>query len=134
MTKRQLSQLYWLKKEIARYDQRLIELKQMRDHIGSSCSGGGHSGVAESRTERLGMEIADLEAIIAAKKIQRIHEAAVIERYIAEIPDAYTRLIFRLRYVDCMSWVKIAMTLRGTTAEAARKAVTRYIDKSGEAD
>lgn len=132
MTKRQLSQLYWLKKEIARYEQRLAELRQMRDHIGSSCSGGGHSGVAESRTERLGMEIADLEAIIAAKKIQRIHESAVIERYIAEIPDAYTRLIFRLRYVDCMSWVKIAMTLRGTTAEAARKAVTRYIDKAEE--
>lgn len=134
MTKRQLSQLYWLKKEIARYEQRLAELQQMRDHIGSSCAGSGHSGGRESRTERLGMEIADLEAIIEAKKIQRIHEAAVIERYIAEIPDAYTRLIFRLRYIDCMSWVKIAMTLRGTTAEAARKAATRYIDKFDEPD
>lgn len=84
--------------------------------------------------KKLGMEIADLEAIIEAKKIQRIHEAAVIERYISEVPDAYTRLIFRLRYIDCMSWNKIAMTLRGTTADAARKSAERYIEKSDKAD
>ena len=134
MTLKELSQLYYLNREIKADQKRLEELNGM---IGApstppiSDMPRAPHGV-DSKVERLAAEIVDLQAIIAARQIQCIHERARLERWINDIPDSLTRLIFTYRFVDCLSWAKVAEAVGGgNTAEGTRKRVHRYLDADG---
>ena len=115
MTLKELSQLYYLNREIAADQKRLDELNRM---IGApsapplSDMPRAPHGV-ESKVERLAAEIVDLQAIIAARQIQCIHERARLERWISDIPDSLTRQIFTYRFADCMSWARVATLVGG---------------------
>lgn len=129
MTKRELSQYYWLCREIQADERRLRELRSRAESPrAASLSGTPGGGADGSATERIVSEMTDLEAIIAAKQIQCIHERQRIERYIADIPDSLTRMIFTFRFVDGMSWVKVAMRVGGgNTADGVKKRCYRYL-------
>lgn len=47
--------------------------------------------------------------------------------FVERIPDAHTRRIFKLRFIDGLSWNCLAHRLGGTTADAARMTVKRYL-------
>lgn len=135
MTLKELSQLYYLNREIAADQKRLDELNGM---IGApstpplSDMPRAPHGV-ESKVERLAAEIVDLQAIIAARQIQCIHERARLERWISDIPDSLTRQIFTLRFAECMSWAQAAGAIgAGNTPDRAKKICYRYIDREGE--
>lgn len=132
MTKKELSQYYYLKKEIAADQRRLAKLKTEAYHPASPTLSdeppGPHNN--DSRIERLALEITDLEAIIAAKQIQCIHERAKLERFIADIEDSRMRLIFSYRYVDRLRWTAVAYRIGGgNTTDSVRKAHDRYLQK-----
>lgn len=132
MTKKELSQYYYLKKEIAADQRRLARLKTEAYHPASPILSdeppGPHNN--DSRIERLALEITDLEAIIAAKQIQCIHERAKLERFIADIEDSRMRLIFSYRYVDRLRWTAVAYRIGGgNTTDSVRKAHDRYLQK-----
>ena len=131
MTLKELSQLYYLNREIAADQKRLDELNRM---IGApspppiSDMPRAPHGV-ESKVERLAAEIVDLQAIIAARRIQCIHERAQLERWINEIPDSLTREIFKCRFVECMSWLQVARSVGGSNTEGSVKMICyRYLD------
>lgn len=131
MTLKELSQLYYLNREIAADQKRLDELNRM---IGApspppiSDMPRAPHGV-ESKVERLAAEIVDLQAIIAARQIQCIHERARLERWINEIPDSLTREIFKCRFVECMSWLQVARSVGGGNTEGSVKMICyRYLD------
>lgn len=131
MTLKELSQLYYLNREIAADQKRLDELNRM---IGAPSSPPisdmprAPHGV-ESKVERLAAEIVDLQAIIAARQIQCIHERARLERWINEIPDSLTREIFKCRFVECMSWLQVARSVGGSNTEGSVKMICyRYLD------
>lgn len=131
MTLKELSQLYYLNREIAADQKRLDELNRM---IGApspppiSDMPRAPHGV-ESKVERLAAEIVDLQAIIAARQIQCIHERARLERWINEIPDSLTREIFKCRFVECMSWLQVARSVGGSNTEGSVKMICyRYLD------
>ena len=132
MTLKELSQLYWLNREIEADQKRLEELEAL---IGSPSSpqltGMPHAPNSfDSKTERLVAEIVDLQAIIATKQIQCIHERARLERWINDIPDSVTRLIFRYRFVNGLQWGQVAAFIgEGTTPDRAKKICYRYIDR-----
>ena len=95
---------------------------------GPNLSGMPSGGSFDNRLERMCAEIIDLEAIIAAKLTQCIHERNRLERYIADIPDSLTRQIFTLRFINGLNWVQIAMSVgNGYSDESARKRVYRYL-------
>ena len=74
------------------------------------------------------MEITDLEAILAAKQIQRIHELAKLERFIGDIPDSLTRQIYTLRHVDGLRWAAVAYRVGGgNTADGVRMRHDRFL-------
>ena len=122
MTLKELSQLYYLNREIEADQQRLEELS---DLIGPSTA--EYSDMPRgpftptSKVERLAAEIIDLKAIIAARQIQCIHERARLERWISSIPDSLTRQIFLLRFVSGLSWLQVAMSIGGGNTEASVK-------------
>lgn len=128
MTNKDLSQYYWLKKEIEADERRLARMKDgvlgpRAQRLDGMPRGGGGDSMGDAVAE-----IADMEAIIAAKKIQSIHECQRIERYIQGIPDAMTRMVFELRCIDCMSWSEVAANMGYRMSEEnARQIYHRYI-------
>lgn len=130
MTLKELSQLYYLKREIQRDTQRLLELERMRVAIpGPKLDGLPRANkLPESNVERLVADIVDLQAIIESKQAQSIHERARLERYIAGIDDSMTRQIFSCRFVDGLSWNAVADALGGgNTDESVKKTCYRYL-------
>lgn len=109
MTLKELSQLYHLTREIETDKRRLQELS---DALGPSTAQYSDMPRApfnpSSKTERLAAEIVDLQAIIAARQIQCIHERARLERWVNAIPNSVIRQIFLLRFADGLSWVEVA--------------------------
>lgn len=130
MTVKELSQLFYLTREIEADQRRLDELEQAAGTPSASNLTGmpraPHSN--ESKVERLAAEIVDLQAIIAARQIQCIHERARLERWISEIPDSLTRQIFHYRFVECLTWVQVALHVGGGNTEGGVKMICyRYL-------
>ncbi len=131
MTIQELSQLYWLNREIELDQQRLAELRSNASPRSPSLTGLPGGGDNSSSVERLAAEIVDLQAIIDAKHLQCIHERSRLERYIADIDDSLTRMIFRLRFVNGLSWQQVAASVGGgNTADSVKKTCYRYLKKT----
>ena len=131
MTLKELSQLYYLKREIEMDERRLEELEAKLQPGGQNLSGMPHgTGVVD----KLGIyvaEIADLRDIIAAKRKQCIVERSRLERYIAGISDSLMRQVFTYRFVDGLSWEQVAARIGGgNSADSARKMCRRYINRN----
>ena len=135
MTLKELSQLYYLNREIKADQKRLDELNDLMGAPSSpplsDMPRAPHS--TKSKVERLAAEIVDLQAIIAARQIQCIHERARLERWISDIPDSLTRQIFLRRFVDCMSWRRVADCVGGGNTEGSVRMICyRYLgDEEG---
>lgn len=136
MTLKELSQLYYLNREIERDQERLEELRAKASAPGApNYDGMPKSPSFENRLERYIAEIVDLEAIIQAKITQCLHERARLERYIAEIPDSLTRQIFQLRFINGLTWVQIAFSVGGgNTEEGVRKRVYRHLEQENKGE
>lgn len=129
MTIKELSQLYYLNREIEDCQKKLEELEAQRGVGPIILDDMPHGkGPAKSRVEQLAAEIVDLKAIIHAKQIECIHERNRLERYIASIPDSEIRMIFEFRFADCLPWEQVAACIgEGNTSERVRQVCSRYI-------
>lgn len=156
MTVKELSQLYWLNKEIAEEEERLAELDeeirkdtnrlialQNRAVSPSAGSGGGVKSSGEGSSlenavlrmmeakNLLDIKIAERSAcvaIIQGKLIERMKERARIEQYIAEIDDSYIRQIITLRFVDLLQWGEVAYKLgRSASEDSVKKTFYRFL-------
>lgn len=136
MTLKELSQLYYLNREIERDQERLEKLRARASAPGApNYDGMPKSPSFENRLERYIAEIVDLEVIIQAKITQCLHERARLERYIAEIPDSLTRQIFQLRFINGLTWVQIAFSVGGgNTEEGVRKRVYRHLEQENKGE
>lgn len=133
MTVKELSQLYWLNREIEMDQERLAELEAKATSISSPNLSGvpGGSNHFDNKIQRYVADIVDLQMIIATKQQRCIHERSILERYIADIKDSLLRQIFTLRFINGLTWNQVAAHIGGNNTEASVKmACYRYIDKS----
>lgn len=132
MTLRELSQLYYLNREIERDKRELERLKwESVSPRTQRMTGMPHGSGYENIMEQKIAAIADLEGLICAKMTQCIYERNRLERYIADIPDSLTRQIFALRFINGMSWVQVAMHVGGSnTEDSVKKTCYRYLEKT----
>jgi len=131
MTLKELSQLYYLNREIDADRERLSSLRaSISSPRTPSYNGMPKSPSCENMLECRISEIAELEASIRTKLAMCIREKLRLERYIAGIPDSYLRQIFYLRFVDGLNWVQVAHRTAGGTPDSVRMACRRYIAKS----
>ena len=130
MTLKELSQLYYLNREIEMDQRRLRELEVRALPGAQVITGMPHgSGVADI-VGRYAAEIADLRGIIEAKHQQCLYERSRLERYIADIDDSLLRQIFTYRFVNGLPWLQVAACIGGNnTADSVRVACNRYIEK-----
>lgn len=133
MTIQELSQLYWLNKEIDRDTERLRQLELAAQPAAQVLTGMPRGNGTSDKVGRYAVEIADLKAIIGAKVTQCIYERVRLERYIADVPDSLTRQIMTLRFVNGLTWAQVAACVGGGNSEdAVRKTCTRYINSVKE--
>lgn len=134
MTVQELSQLYYLNREIELDQRRLQELEaHAYAPTGANLTGMPRNPSVNRNMEKYAAEIVDLKAIIAAKQLQCIHERNRLERYIADVEDSLTRWILTLRFINGLPWEQVALHIGGgNTTEGVKKRCYRYL-KSTEA-
>lgn len=130
MTRKELSQLYYLNREIEQDKQRLAELESAATATNPKITGLPHAGGISDKTS-IAVEIAYLRDIISNKIQRTVYEYNRLMDYISNIDDGLTRQVFMYRFVNGYSWVQVAMHVGGgNTPGAVQMAVKRYLDKS----
>lgn len=124
MDERELNKYFYLKKEIADLENRIIEfgdgVKSMQISDVSVSSSHSNKSIQEKRLELISLWI--------EKRMSALEECLKIERYINEVDDPIVRQIMRLRHIDCQSWNYIDTKL-GYAPDSSRKAYYRYRKK-----
>lgn len=128
MTLKELSQLYYLNREIEDLKNKISELEAKATDTSVKITGMPHG--ADIR-DKIGETVANLDAY-KTKLIDR-HKRYSIELirlndYISACPDSLTRQILTYRFVNGLSWNQVAASVGSSiTCEAAKKIAYRYI-------
>ena len=131
MTKKELSQLYYLNREIAQQKQRLSELEYASTSISVQITGLPHGSGISDKVTNYAAEIADLKALIELNIQKCWYELNRLNRYIGSIEDSLTRQILSLRYINGLSWQQVASSIGGgNTADGVRMLHNRFMDNS----
>lgn len=130
MTLHDLSQLYYLNREIEYNKARLEELRANSDAPFSPVITGlpHNPSYSGSKIEHEVIEIINLERLIE-NKIKRCElEYVRLQQFINDIPDSLTRQIYQYRFVNGLDWAQVAEHIGGgNTEEAVKKRCYRYL-------
>lgn len=161
MTVKELSQLYWLNREIELDKERLrnLEFDIQKDelHLANleidalSVSSPNYDGMPKNpspsnKLENATLEIIELQNVIKTKKALRndcaltiqakqmlcLTERNKLERYIADIPESLIRMIFTLRFINGLPWAQVSAHIDAkTTEDSVKKMCYRYLAEQG---
>lgn len=130
MTKKELSQVYYLDKEIKRDKERLKELQAKAYKITQDMGGMPSSRKKSDKVGQYAVEIAEQKSLIQEKIRKCIYLQNRILRYINSIDDSLIRQILTERYIELKSWRQIAFIVGGgNTEESVRKIHDRFIKR-----
>lgn len=132
MTLSELSRYYKLQRSQNRNREMLASLQDTA-HTGALgaqvITGMPHGSEVRDKVGDLIVEIEDVKGEIERLKIEMDRVEREIACYIETIPDIQTRLIFRLRFLRCMTWDEVADTIGGrNTVSGVKKTCYRYLD------
>lgn len=128
MNMKELSQLYYLNREIEMDQRRLRELEAKALPGAQVLAGMPNSTDTVDRVGDCAAEITDLRGIIEAKHQQCLYHRSRLERYIAGIEDSFLRQVFTYRFINGLPWRQVAACVGGgNTEDSCRKAVKRYV-------
>ena len=129
MTLRELSIYYNLHKKLEQNRQMLSSLYAAAGLGAQEITGMPHAPGVSDQVSGLVIEIEDLKKRIANLESKCAWEKEILERYISTIEDDQTRVIFRLRFVHCMTWPQVAKTIGGrNTANSVKLICHRYLN------
>ena len=111
MNKRELSQLYYLNREIEEQQRRLQELEALATSCTSHITGMPKAQGVVDRLAGYVAEIADLRSLIDLNIRKCFFELNRLNRLINGIEDSQMRLILSLRYINGLSWQQIAFSI-----------------------
>ena len=122
MTLRELSKYYKLHERLERNREMLASLSAAAGLKAQVITGMPH---APGVSDRVG----DMEEKIAALEARCDRERRKLEKYIGTINDDQTRMIFRLRFIRCMTWPQVAEALGGrNSADGVKHICYRYLN------
>lgn len=130
MTKKELSQLYWLNREIDEEKRKLEELTAASEGCTQSITGLPHVNSAGDKIGDLAILIAEQRDLINLKVRQSVIEYNRLNRYIAAVEDAQMRMILSLRYVDGLSWQQVAFRMGETDEQYPRRKHNKFLAES----
>ena len=128
MTIKELKRLRDIRNLLAREEERLQMLHAKMVSVGMNFSGLPHSESPDvHRMEDEVAEVMETEERIEEYKTEKRR----IENYINSIDDLHMRYILSLRFIDQMSWRKIARKLGGgNTEDSVKKCCYRFLEKN----
>lgn len=128
MTRQELSQLYYLRREINSDKERLAKLEAT-----ASSTSPGSSGMPNGKgnvTDRtaLAVEISMLKDLIYEKICREEQEFRRLMNFISSVEDSLMRQILTARFVDNLNWQAVAMRVGGgNTAATVRQRCNRFL-------
>lgn len=125
MTLRELSQLYYLQREVEQEERRVRKLREKATKI--TARGNPSAGCFVDKTA-IAADIADCETLMWAKINEMVIITKRLTAYIHDIDDSLTRQIFELRFIDGKSWNEVADECGGTES-SVKKTCYRYLKK-----
>lgn len=127
MTEKDLTQLFYLKREKSMWEDKLAELTEIKSpSFGGSGHGSGISNPVASLAERRDK----IMQIIEGKKIEIELQELSITQYIMTLDDSLMRQIMYLRHVKLFSWGMIARAIGGdNTPDGIRMMHKRFLSK-----
>lgn len=108
MTVQELSRYLTLRKQIDEDKEIYENMCQKMGPASPSLSGMPHVSGVRDKVGDLAVELADMEDRIQYLEAQAQTERLKVEAYCRSIMDARLYLIFRLRFVRCLTWAEIA--------------------------
>lgn len=130
MTLKELSKYYKLHERLERNRQMLSSLYATAGLGAQEITGMPHTPGVSDQVSSLLIEIEDLKERISHLESECAQEKKILERYIATIEDDQTRMVFRLRFVHCMTWPQVAEAIGGrNTANSVKLICYRHLDK-----
>lgn len=130
MTKKELKNLYYLKKEIVEQKKRIKELENLATSCTAKVTELTNKTEVIDKVGNYAVEIADLKRLLDLNLKKRFYELVRLDKFIQTIDDPLIRLIAIYRFEKDMSWTQIAIALGGNNkAESVRKKIYRYLKK-----
>lgn len=111
MTKKELSQLYYLKKEIKEQQRRLKELEVLATNCTAKVTGLPNGNGVSDKIASYATEIADLKSLLDLNLKKCFYELNRLDRFISSVNDSEMRIILTLRYSQGLSWQQIAQNM-----------------------
>lgn len=127
MTRDDLSQIYFINKEIKMWEQELEKAKVKAEVKVKVLTGMPFANTNETSdpTFDSAAHINDIEMIILGKRKELEIKRKEIITFILNIEDSNIRMIVKYRCVDCMKWEEVAQEVGGT-ADKVRKTFIRF--------
>lgn len=130
MTKKELSQLYWLNREIEEEKRKLRELEAASTSGTAKITGLPHVSGAHDKIGDMAILIAEQRDLIDLKVRQSVIEYNRLNRHIAGVEDAQMRMILSLRYVNGLSWQQVAFAIGETDEQYPRRKHNKFLQES----
>ena len=130
MTKKELSQLYYLKKEIKQQQRRIAELEAVATNCSTKITGLPSGKGISDKIGNYAAQIADLKALLDLNLKKCFYEFNRLNRYIEDVEEPLIKQIMIYRFENQMSWMQIEKAMGGKNrAESLRKKLYRYLKK-----
>ena len=129
MTKKDLSQLYYLNREIEEQQRRLAELEALSTSCTSQITGMPQINGISDKIAKYAVEIADIKNLLDLNLKKCFYELKRLNRFILGIEDSQMRLILTLRYINRLSWQQVALSIGENDEQYPRKKHNGFIRK-----
>lgn len=134
MTLQELSQYFKLRERLARDEEILESLEATACPGAQVLTGMPHTPGVKDKVGDLAVEIADMKERIRFLEEEIAREEVKVSAFITAIENDQTRMIFRLRFLRCLTWGEVAAVIGGRNTEAAVKNMCyRYLESCDEA-
>ncbi len=128
MTLQELSKYYKLHERLERNREMLSSLYVAAGPGAQVITEMPHAPGVSDKVGDLAAELWDLQSKIDYLEQRCAEEKKKLEKYIGGIKDDQTRMIFRLRFIHCMTWPQVAETIGGrNTANSVKLICHRYL-------
>ena len=134
MTKKELSQLYYLKREIREQQKRLEELETAATSCTAKITGMPNGTGINDKIGKYAAQIADLKGLLDLNLKKCFYELNSINRFIESVQDSEMRMILTLRYIQNLSWQKISFIIGYQDESVPRKRHDRFLRKTKMTD
>ena len=124
MTKKELTSVYYIKKEIKMWEEQLELIESKAEGKAMQIT-----GLPFTPGTDLAIKAVSVRELIEAKKRKLNQQQDRIISWIISIDDTVVRQIMLYRHVRCYSWNTVAQKI-GITADSARKQHDRYLQQS----